>query len=46
MIDKYRAMVREALRVGDIEQAKFMCRIIVGIRICSGEIAVKLKPVS
>lgn len=43
MIENYRSMVRSALRAGDLDEARFLIRIIVGIRICAGEIAVKLK---
>lgn len=45
MIEQYRALVRAALRAGDTDRAWFLTRIIVGLRICAGEINVKLKPV-
>jgi hypothetical protein len=43
MIEEYRARVRAALRNGDSDLAMFLIRIVVGLRICSGEIPVKLK---
>lgn len=43
MIDDYRAQVRAALHNNDKDEALFLIRIIVGIRIAAGEIPVKLK---
>jgi hypothetical protein len=43
-IELYRQRLRAALGQGDIPKVKFLLGMIVGFRICTGEIIVKLKP--
>lgn len=45
-IENFRAATKAALHAGDMEQAMFYVRIIVGLQLCAGEFDVKLKPVS
>jgi hypothetical protein len=43
LIERTRAQVRAALRNHDMDRAWFLVRIVVGLRICAGEIDVRLK---
>lgn len=45
MLASYRARIRAAIARGDLPEARFYASVIVGLRICAGEIHVKLPPV-
>lgn len=43
MVETFRAKIRAALRSGNVQWAMVLAGVVVGLRICSGEIGVTLK---
>lgn len=43
-IEILRQQIKSAVRAGDMDRAWYLCRIVVGLRVCEGEIPVRLRP--